>query len=373
VAISGEDDRQSSKKDFTPLSDGKVASGLRMENPETVIRRTLLARLRDVPEELKRRIGNTADDLVRAFLMSIVLRLAAFLLPRRAALALARTCGMVMLWMPTSGRKCLRSMQKCFGLRGAEARSLAAEYLARPFCTFVVFDRILHSRERPDVWPIREKNSGEVEALRNSDRPFIIATGHFQRESTWMLYSSIASPGNLAGVFAPLAARSCQPHNIRERVHFGQLLKTLRWFRPDLNLITVGGSTAKMLEHLKSPRSRLVVGVDAFRSAGTGPAFTRPFAGMRTRTFSVGAAMLSRIAQCPLIACVSFVDDDGTIMLEWGRVIPPPDPGELAADRRTTNAILDCIEEAIGRRPTRYVLYFGEERRWNPIVGAWEG
>jgi lauroyl/myristoyl acyltransferase len=93
---------------------------------------------------------------------------------------------------------------------------------------------------------------------------------------------------------------------------------------------------------------------------------------MRARTFSIGSAVFSRMAQCPIVACATYVEKEGTVVLEWGPVIPPPQREDEAADLRTINALLDFLEKAIGQRPTQYFLYIGEERQWNAVLQTWE-
>jgi lauroyl/myristoyl acyltransferase len=312
------------------------------------------------------------DDLLRSFLMAVILRSAAGMLPRKSALAIARLCGSVMLRVPSSGRPALTTMQKAFLMEDADARRSAREYLAQPFYSFVVFHRILHRREHPDNWTVEERNNQDVVQLRESGRSFIVATGHFRRESHVALCMPRFCPGSIAIVFVPVPARSLRPHNIRTRVHFGQLLQVIRHSRPDSKFVYVGGALKELLKHLEQPSCQVVVSVDAFWKTTGWSAHTRPFAGMRARPFSIGSAVLSRLAQCPIVPCATYVGKDGTIVLEWGPVIPPPQREDEAADSPNTNIILDFLESAIGRRPSQYVLYIGEERRWNPVLQTWE-
>jgi lauroyl/myristoyl acyltransferase len=92
---------------------------------------------------------------------------------------------------------------------------------------------------------------------------------------------------------------------------------------------------------------------------------------MRARPFSVGTAALSRLAQCPIVACAGYIEKNGTVVLHWGPVIAPPQRKDEGADVRVTDTILDFLEDAVGRRPTQYVLYIGEERQWNPVLQSW--
>ncbi len=111
--------------------------------------------------------------------------------------------------------------------------------------------------------------------------------------------------------------------------------------------------------------------VDTFWNTTGSSAHTRPFAGMRARTFSVGSAVLGRLAQCPIVPFASHVAKDGTIVLEWGPTILPPQRDDEAADIVNTNIILDFLESAIGNRPSQYTMYVGEERQWNRVLETW--
>ncbi len=102
-------------------------------------------------------------------------------------------------------------MRKSFCMEDAEAQTLAREYLAQPFCSFVVFDRILHGRESLDAWKIEEKNNQAVAQLRESGRPFIMAAGHFRRESYVAIVMPRCCPGSIATVSLPVPALSLHP------------------------------------------------------------------------------------------------------------------------------------------------------------------
>ena len=277
-----------------------------------------------------------------------------------------------MLKVPTSGRSALSTMRKAFGMEDADAKRAAREYLSQPFYAFVVFQRMLYRRESPDEWTIEEANGDEVTLLRESERPFIVATGHFRRESFIALYLPRLCPGSVAGVFASIPERSLRLSNLRIRVHFGQVVKAVKWSRPDVELVHVGGAFIKLLGHLANSRRRVIMAVDSFWKTTGSSTHPRPFGGMKARPFSTGAATLSRLAQCPIVPCASYVDADGTIVLEWGPVIEPPLRQDEDADIRTTNVVLDFLENAIGRRPTQYVLHIGEERKFDPVLGTWK-
>lgn len=315
-------------------------------------------------------LRQAADDLARVFLMGIVLRVSARLLPRRSVMTVAAGCGrLLLLLMPNSGGV-LATMQKSFGMEEAEARRSAAECLAQPFYTYVAFERLLHHQENRGQWSIVERNSEEVDRLRQSDHPFIIATGHFRRESTHCLLQERVCGGPIANIYAPVVPRSLRPASLRENLHWGQIVRASK--ATGATLIPLGQPMKQVVEWLQIPRHRLLMSADSFWHGQGRSTLVRPFAGMRERPFSVGTATLARLTQCPIIPCATYVDADGKNIVEWGAVISPPGLHDKSADQRITNVILDFLEDAIGRRPTQYVLYIGEERRWNPSLNAWE-
>jgi lauroyl/myristoyl acyltransferase len=332
----------------------------------------VIRRLREAKRGATSACWPVLDDLLRICLVVFILKPAAGVLPRKSALAIARWCGSVMLRVPTSGRNVLATMRKAFGMEGSDASRSASQSLAQPFYAFVIFHRVLHNRENPADWIVEERNNEDVVRLRESGRSFIVATGHFKRESMLPLYLPQICPGSIEHVTVAVPAPSLRPHNIRERTYFGQLLRVLQHSSPDVKLTYVGDGARKLIKHLAQPRCQVAMAVDAFWNVPGSSAHTRPFAGMRARSFSIGAAIVSRLAQCPVVALASYVESDGTIILEWGPMIEPPQRNDGSSDVRNTNALLDFLETAVGRRPTQYVLYIGEERRWNPVLQRWE-
>lgn len=315
------------------------------------------------------------DELLRAFLMAFVLSLSARVLSRKKALTVARWCGSVMLRVPTSGKPALMTMKKAFLMKGDEATGNALEYLAQPFCACVVFNRLMRGRENVKDWKIEEINSREVVQLRESGRSFILVTGHYRREPNIIVYTRRACPGNILTVAVPPPPKSLFPKDIRMTIQYGQLLKTINFIRPDGEFVYVDSSKrtmATLLNHLSIPGNQVIMSVDAFWRATSRRAFTRPFAGMRSRCLSDGASALCRLSQSPIAQCATYIRDDGVHVVEWGPVVHPPALEDEEADRRNANRILDFLETAIGKRPSQYALYIGEERRWNNHRQMWE-
>jgi len=317
-------------------------------------------------------LGRVTNDLLRSVLLVLVLRPAADFLSRRRAFAVARWCGAVLTHVPCSGKTALATMRRCFNMNDADAARNAGEYLAQPFYTYTVFQRLLRHREHPDSWTIEEKNNQSVAQLRQADRSFIVATGHFRRESHLVLYLNRVCLGKSAAVHLPLSPPRLNAHAILDRLQYGQLLRTARMLRPDHMFLWVGDAVRKVLRNLAQPGCQVVIAADSFWNATGTSSYARPFAGMKVRPFSTGAAALARLSQRPIVPCASYVDENGAIVLDWGPVIEPPSREDASADLRTTDTILDFLEKAIGLRPTQYVLHIGDERQWNSEAETWE-
>jgi lauroyl/myristoyl acyltransferase len=314
------------------------------------------------------------DDLLRAFLMVFVLRPSADRLPRKSALAVAGWCASVMLRVPSSGRPVLMTMKKSFLMEGVEATRCAREYLAQPFYTFVISRRLLRGLESTDGWKIEECNNRDVVQLRDSGQSFIVATGHFVRHAAFALYFPKITPRPLLASVAPLPAFSLAPSVIRLRLQFGQHLRDIQHCRSDIELVVAGaeGAGRKFLKRMKVDGANAIIGADAFWNDHDGRGPTRSFAGHTSHIFATGAATLGRLAQCPVLTCAPYLKSEGTIVLEWGPTIQPPPRTDKEADIRNTNLIVEFLEGAIGRRPTQYTMYIGEERRWNAALQEWE-
>lgn len=99
--------------------------------------------------------------------------------------------------------------------------------------------------------------------------------------------------------------------------------------------------------------------------------FARPFASRSNQWFATGAARLARAAQCPIVLCLSYLDETGIVTFEWVRVIDPPAEQDADADVRISNMLLDDIEAAIGRYPTQYVIDFLGTRRLERRSRQW--
>jgi lauroyl/myristoyl acyltransferase len=124
------------------------------------------------------------------------------------------------------------------------------------------------------------------------------------------------------------------------------------------------------LDRLQQPGNAVIISVDAYWKGG-GPNLRRNFAGNRMYQFGTGAASLARLARCPIIPCVTFLEREGAVV-EWGIPIPPPAANDERADIQGTDQLLQYIERGVGSRPSQYVLDIGASRRWNSSAEQWQ-
>lgn len=329
---------------------------------------------------------NTAE-LARGLVMLLLLRPASDWLPRSLARGLAQLVGLLIALSPTRGRSTYLSMLRAFGFSKSQAFWASQQWLARPFLDFVVTRRILNNREDWARWKVQEIGSELAKQIKDSGQPFILATGHFARESFLHLFLPAVLPHRIGFVAAPLPPWSRNPFIFRMRLQYGQLLNALRHVRPDdLDLLFTGGAFSKMLERLGRRDNIVTIAVDAYWMGG-GPylgqdltsapkkstgQYSRSFAGLLVYRIVIGAAAVSRLTQCPILPCSMFQRADGTVVIEWGTPISPPERKDQDADVRVMNQLLNFIERAVGSRPTQYVSEIGASRRWNASRSEWE-
>ena len=150
---------------------------------------------------------------------------------------------------------------------------------------------------------------------------------------------------------------------------------------PEVRTFASGGKVAKFGFAVNNRRKNATTGqwedepvfidVDAPWRKSLAGSYERPFAGYKSHVFATGAAQLARMARCPIISCVYSLENDGTIVLEWGSPIRIA-CNDADSDVDVMNKLIDTLELAIGERPTQYVLRIGDSRRWNSRSRRWE-
>jgi lauroyl/myristoyl acyltransferase len=229
----------------------------------------------------------------------------------------------------------------------------------------------MYGREDVSSWRIVERNSDGVTRLRETGQSFIVATAHFERAALLAMACPRVTPGNYVQVAHAAPKRLNSPYDLRLRIQYGTMLKALStaWRRPfEFAFVNTGQPAARMLhERLSKPGSIINIHLDApWLQRPTG-SYCRPFAGRKERSFAIGAAQLAKLCQCPLVSCVYWRDDDGTVFIKWGSPILHVDD-----EIDTMNRLIDTLEAAVGERPTQYMLDIGQERRWNATHRIWE-
>jgi lauroyl/myristoyl acyltransferase len=309
------------------------------------------------------------DEIIRIASMSLILYPSAYILPRKIAVGIADVLSMLLLISPGSVVNAYLQMRRAFGKGRLGSLALAYRWLKQPFRDFVMLNRIINGGEALSEWKIVEKNVDAVKRLRESGEPYIVATGHFLREAI-LSVGTPKIPGHPILLVAEMPERLRSLYEIRIRIQFGALLDAANCLEKQAEIVSTGKfSYKKLLGSLREHGNVLLVHIDAPWSAVIPGAFLRPFAGHPCLAFSTGAVRLARLAQCPIVSCTYYVEDDGTVILGWGS---PRCPKKAADDIEITDELLNDLEIAIGERPTQYVLNIGRGRRWNSNRKRWE-
>jgi len=323
-----------------------------------------------------KRTSFVIEQGIRIVGMQLVLRPAAYVLPRYLGIWLAGTIALLLLLLPFPGLAKYREMRKAFGHGGIQSCYLTWRWLARPFVDFVSAERCIAGRETPGDLGIMEYNAESINALRGSGESYIIALGHFAREAVGALYLPSITPGHIVIVSVPLPGHSGRLGDIRTRLQLGTLLKAGYAVHLGNGTFVFTKSkqpaSGKIYAELQKPGNTAFINIDA-PVEGRGPGFVwRAFAGHKKRAFSMGAVKLARLSGCAIIGCVCFKKGDGTTVIEWGDAIRCSEGEAKAEEMSAMNKLVDGIELAIGRRPDQYVLDIGDERRWDAQREEWQ-
>ncbi len=350
---------------------------------EVVTRAALSVRLPRVVRRPLSRLRTWAHDLVRLGLLG-VLGPAADHLPRRRALALAALAGRVDASPMLDDGGLKLELRMAFGLNGAAAVVAARTRAARRYLDFVVYRRIRSGREDPASWRVEERGAEVLDELRRSGDSFVIATGHFARHPSYALWTGATIPHRIVNVTLPVRDASL-PTSLSARwwsAHLALMMEVCLRV-PRVELMFVGDRTvaARLVARLRRPGTAVVISADAPVGPSHRTVHRRAFAGRTAQEFARGTAAIARVAGCPIVVCVPYLEPDGTVVLEWRGPITPTAKSRntgtrgtdhTAADIRVMDRILDELERMIGRRPAQYVLPIGRERRWNPDTEGWE-
>ncbi len=334
---------------------------------------------RNVAQSIKNtieRIGYVLDESFRILSMQFILVPAAYVLPRNWALITARAVSLLGAVLLKPGFKMYWQMRQVFGKKRLDSFLLSWDWITRIFSDFVVLKRILYKRENPMQWKIVERNAGGIQALRESGESYIIASAHFPKASTLSQHSPMVTYGHPLQVGDALKKRVRSLKDLRIRIQYGALVKVISssiWGREVEHIHSRTDLRAARILHrrLRERGNVVFIPVDAPWSENVTGAFERPFAGHKKKVLSSGAAQLARLSKCAIISCVSMLENDGTIVLQWG------DPIRIDDNKSTNevdvmNELMDALEIAIGERPTQYTFEIGWGRRWNSKSKRWE-
>lgn len=324
--------------------------------------------------------------------MRLILPPVAYLLPRRLAIGVADICSLVLLILPSPGFVEYWKMRAAFGKGRMESVRLSRLRVRRQLRDFVVLKRILNGREKPRNWRILEKNVEAVRSIRESGCSYIVATAHFHREALIALSCPEIVPGKLLQISHPTPPPIGSVANLIRLVRRDGLYRTLyhqrirmlltlmaraysaAWDRTvdytyvSPELAAAGGlsSAITVYQRLKRPGNVVNIHIDSLWLKLQSGSHCRAFAGLEDSVFSTGAAQLAKLARCPILSCIYWARDDGTIVVEWGKPILRVDD-----EVQVTNDLLQMMEGAIGERPAHYVLEIGSQRRWDAACGRW--
>jgi hypothetical protein len=274
-----------------------------------------------------------------------------------------------LLILPTPGMAAVRQMHRAYGKGLLGTVLLAWRWLARPYRDFVLGQRVIMHREDPFEWKIVERNVVGINALRAANASYIIASAHFLREGYFSVLDPRVTPGRAiqAGVVLPERIRTL--YDLRFFIQYGTLVKAvIDTLKGDCFWVGRDRQPSKaMLTHLRDQGNVVIIYADAHWQRTGGGVYFRPFAGLKDREFSTGAARIARIAKCPVISLVCLQEDDGTIVLQWGDPI-----WNTGDDVGVMNHLIDAFEVAVGERPDQYVFWIGGDRQWDARNRRWQ-
>ena len=314
------------------------------------------------------------EESLRVAAMRWLLTPAARWLPRGWAMALADAVGLLLLVLPRSGLQAYCEVARAFDLGPVRNGLTAWRRLARPMRDFVFFGRLLHGREEDLGRRLVERNADGVSHLRAAGESFIVATAHVSREATAGLYYPLHPSGHRINVIAPVPTRVASVGERRAQLYYGTACKALALdLFGQLEQVFVSPEHARpgleISRKLRDKGTIAYIHVDApwsWRKAERG-VHERPFAGACSQVFATGIGRLARAARCPIVTCIPYLQDDHSIVLEWGTPFHPGDD-----DVETLNTLLDTIEVAVAKRPEQYMLQIGRGRRWKQQLRRWE-
>jgi hypothetical protein len=322
-------------------------------------------------------VAKAFHDLLIWAGMAGVIKPAAKVLSRNMLMRVADGLGVIVSLFPF-GIKTYWTVRSAYGLTRLGAMRMSAQCHARIFRDNVVMRRMIEGVEDIDGYKLREVNPEKVTALAETGESFIVVTGHFTREALLILYTRCAQMGQ---VIALVNERPKLSGSLFERLHqhklitqYGSMIDCLECIAPGkIEQVLAGANKQPMkplMRKMKKAGNLAFFAIDAPWHGDTKGAISRPFASESKQVFALGATRLARSTGCPLVICFPWLDEDGTVVIEWGDPISISRQDEKG-EQKVMNEFLDQIEVNIGRRPNQYVLPIGFGRHWDKHTKSW--
>jgi len=157
-------------------------------------------------------------------------------------------------------------------------------------------------------------------------------------------------------------------------IQYGSMIDCLVRIAPGkIDQVLVGTNKQPMktlMRMMKKTGNISFFAIDAPWHGDTKGAISRPFASESKQVFALGATRLARSTGRPLVICIPWLDENGTLVIEWGDPISISRQDE-EGERKVMNEFLDQIEVNIGKRPNQYVLPIGFGRHWDKHTKSW--
>jgi hypothetical protein len=183
-----------------------------------------------------KKISFTCYELILIFNIKILLPFCVVVFSKRVCLTAVNSLAWFLAILPEpSVERCI-ALRKAFNLNWWFAFRAVKEYIRRIMIDFIIAKRIICNKENVFLRKITEKNKNFIECLRNSDKSYIIATGHFAREALIGLYLKNITPGNITIASVSIERKIKHLQDFRTKEQLAILLKAISTVRSNTNL-----------------------------------------------------------------------------------------------------------------------------------------